>query len=68
LTKRYYEDQAFTPSIPLLNPINRHTLSETIFLLVKDDREEYEKTLQYLFDLVPYDGAHEECELNHIRH
>jgi hypothetical protein len=59
-------DQAFPPNIPLLNPLNRNTLSETVFLLVKDDRQHYEKTLQSLLDLVPYDGSLEEGELKHI--
>jgi ubiquitin carboxyl-terminal hydrolase 34 len=62
----YDEDRAFLPSIPLLNPMTRHTMSETILLLVKDDPKQYEKTLQCLLDLVPYDGTLEDSGFNYI--
>jgi ubiquitin carboxyl-terminal hydrolase 34 len=42
------------PRIPLLNPLTRRTLAETIFYLVKDDEAQYKAILVLLTALVPY--------------
>ncbi|KAG9232040.1 ubiquitin C-terminal hydrolase-like protein [Amylocarpus encephaloides] len=54
------DEQAFAPSIPLLNPMTRCTMSEAIFILVKDDSHQYDKILRYLKNLVSYDDTIED--------
>jgi ubiquitin carboxyl-terminal hydrolase 34 len=49
------EDDIISPSLPLLNPATRCTLSETIFSLIKDDEIQYKAVLQELLALVPYE-------------
>lgn len=48
------EDEIIVPRIPLLNPLTRRTLAETIFYLVKDDEAQYKAILVLLTALVPY--------------
>jgi ubiquitin carboxyl-terminal hydrolase 34 len=48
------DDETFIPRIPLLNPLTRRTLAETIFYLVKDDEAQYRNILAQLTALVPY--------------
>ncbi|KAH6668875.1 ubiquitin C-terminal hydrolase-like protein [Halenospora varia] len=48
------------PRIPLLNPVTRHTMSEAVFLLVKDDPSQCKKVLEALGELVPYDDSLED--------
>jgi ubiquitin carboxyl-terminal hydrolase 34 len=48
------EDDIIVPRIPLLNPLTRRTLTETIFYLVKDDEAQYRNILVQLTVLVPY--------------
>ena len=48
------EDEIIVPRIPLLNPMTRRTLAETIFYLVKDNVTQYKATLENLTTLVPY--------------
>ncbi len=48
------EDDIIVPRIPLLNPLTRHTLADTIFFLVKDDELEYKAVLANMTALVPY--------------
>ena len=48
------DDEAFVPRIPLLNPLTRRTLVETIFYLVKDDEAQYRNILAQMTALVPY--------------
>ncbi|RFU29187.1 hypothetical protein B7463_g7158, partial [Scytalidium lignicola] len=43
--------------IPVLNTVTRHLLSETIYLLVKDDERQYRAILQLLGSLVPYENG-----------
>jgi ubiquitin carboxyl-terminal hydrolase 34 len=54
------DNDVIVQRIPLLNSITRHTIADTIFFLVKDDRDQYGKILNYLSDLVPYDDSIEE--------
>ncbi|RDL38126.1 Cysteine proteinase [Venustampulla echinocandica] len=60
LAESYDNDTAFLPRIPLLNPITRHAMSETVFSLVKDNPVQYEIILKNISDLVPYDDAIED--------
>lgn len=46
--------------IPLLNSVTRRIMAETIFLLTKDDHNQYINILSFLLDLLPYD-AKDEC-------
>ncbi|KAF8857285.1 ubiquitin C-terminal hydrolase-like protein [Acephala macrosclerotiorum] len=46
-------------SIPLLNPVTRQTLAETIYFLVKDDEREYLKVVSLMAELVPYERSDE---------
>jgi ubiquitin carboxyl-terminal hydrolase 34 len=48
------EDDIIVPRIPLLNPMTRHTLADTIYYLVKDDETQYKAVLAHLTALVPY--------------
>lgn len=48
------DDEIIVPRIPLLNPLTRRTLAETIFYLVKDDEAQYRNILAQLTALVPY--------------
>jgi ubiquitin carboxyl-terminal hydrolase 34 len=48
------EDEIIVPRIPLLNPVTRRILAETIFYLVKDDEAQYRAILLQLTALVPY--------------
>lgn len=48
------EDDIIVPRIPLLNPMTRHTLADTIFFLVKDDESQYKAVLANMAALVPY--------------
>lgn len=50
-----HDDDVIEPRIPLLNSMSRHTISETIFYLIKDDEVQYRKLLALMHDLVPYD-------------
>ncbi|KAH8805567.1 ubiquitin C-terminal hydrolase-like protein [Xylogone sp. PMI_703] len=43
--------------VPVLNTMTRHLLSETIYLLVKDDERQYRAILQLLGSLVPYENG-----------
>ncbi|KAF4629829.1 hypothetical protein G7Y89_g8311 [Cudoniella acicularis] len=53
-------EEIIIPRLPLLNPTTRHTMSDAIFLLVKDDSTQYQAILNYLLELVPYDESIEE--------
>ena len=48
------EDEIIVPTVPLLNPITRRILAETILNLVKDDEVQYRNILAQLSALVPY--------------
>lgn len=48
------DPRLIVPRTPLLNSSTRHTIAETIFLLVKDDETQYRKILDLLHELVPY--------------
>ncbi|TAQ90895.1 hypothetical protein B7494_g771 [Chlorociboria aeruginascens] len=52
---RSRRDYNSVPRIPLLNTVARHTLAETIYFLVKDNRTEYNAVLELLLDIVPHD-------------
>lgn len=43
--------------IPILNTVTRHLISETIYLLVKDDERHYKATIEFLGRLVPYESS-----------
>ncbi|TVY49434.1 Ubiquitin carboxyl-terminal hydrolase 34 [Lachnellula cervina] len=53
-------DEIVVPRIPLLNPLTRHTMSETVFFLVKDDPTQYDEVLASLESLVIHDEATED--------
>lgn len=40
-----------------MNTTARHTISDTIFHLVKDNEEEYRAVMSELSSLVPYEGT-----------
>ena len=48
------------PRIPLLNNLTRQLIAETVYFLVKDDKEQYERVSLYLAQLVPYDDKIDE--------
>ena len=48
------EDEIIVPTVPLLNPVTRRILAETILNLVKDDEVQYRNILTQLSALVPY--------------
>jgi len=49
------DDEIIVPRIPVLHPLTRHTMSETVFFLVKDNPAQYETVLDHLSSLVLYD-------------
>ncbi|TVY73211.1 Ubiquitin carboxyl-terminal hydrolase [Lachnellula suecica] len=55
-----HSDAGIVAKMPLLNPMTRHTMSETIFFLVKDDPAQYRTVLSYLENLVPYNDRSDE--------
>jgi hypothetical protein len=50
------EETLVVSQLPLVDSHTRHKISETIFILVKDDAEEYKRILQSLDQLTPYDA------------
>jgi ubiquitin carboxyl-terminal hydrolase 34 len=48
------QDEIIVPTVPLLNPVTRRILAETILNLVKDDELQYRNILAQLTALVPY--------------
>jgi len=48
------EEEIIVPTVPLLNPVTRRILAETILNLVKDDDAQYRNILTQLSALVPY--------------
>jgi ubiquitin carboxyl-terminal hydrolase 34 len=46
--------EAIVPRIPLLNPVTRQTIAETIYFLVKDDEQQYLAVVAAMAGLVPY--------------
>ncbi|KAN0095287.1 ubiquitin C-terminal hydrolase-like protein [Hyaloscypha variabilis] len=48
------QDEIIVPTVPLLNPVTRRILAETILNLVKDDEPQYRNILAQLTALVPY--------------
>jgi ubiquitin carboxyl-terminal hydrolase 34 len=48
------QDEIIVPTVPLLNPVTRRILAETILNLVKDDEAQYRNILAQLTALVPY--------------
>lgn len=50
------DNRVLVPRTPLLNSSTRHTISDTILYLVRDDETQYETILDLLSDLVPYDS------------
>lgn len=49
------DEEVITPTLPLLSASTRHTMADTIYLLVKDDETQYKAILATLLRLVPYD-------------
>lgn len=48
-------DENIVPNIPLLNTSTRQTMSNAVFLLVKDDPQQFQNLINFLLGLLPYD-------------
>jgi ubiquitin carboxyl-terminal hydrolase 34 len=53
---------------PVLNSSTRHTIGETIFILVNDDKTQYKKVLDLLDGLVPYIRGQEGMSFSPLNH